>query len=172
MSVIEQERKIIDLISMAKKSDKAAKRRRICLNIVGYSAIAAVAFFAGICTIITTRNSQKKNMEVHAYARNKTNITLPDGTKVVLKSSSTLEYDINAFAEGIREVNLDGEAFFDVTKISGNKFVWVVISQIGAEITNHAISDRMVIAEHIAGGVLNDLQELFRFLLCYITRLR
>lgn len=123
MSVIEQERKIIDLISMAKKSDKAAKRRRICLNIVGYAAIAAVAFFAGICTIITTRNSQKKNMEVHAYACNKTNITLPDGTKVVLKSSSTLEYDINTFAEGIREVNLDGEAFFDVTKISGNKFV-------------------------------------------------
>ena len=123
MSVIEQERKIIDLISMAEKSDKAAKRRRICLNIVGYAAIAAVAFFAGICTIITTRNSQKKNMEVHAYACNKTNITLPDGTKVVLKSSSTLEYDINAFAEGIREVNLDGEAFFDVTKISGNKFV-------------------------------------------------
>ena len=123
MSVIEQERKIIDLISMAEKSDKAAKRRRICLNIVGYAAIAAVAFFAGICTIITSRNSQKKNMEVHAYACNKTNITLPDGTKVVLKSSSTLEYDINAFAEGIREVNLDGEAFFDVTKISGNKFV-------------------------------------------------
>ena len=123
MSVIEQERKIIDLISMAEKSDKAAKRRRICLNIVGYAAIAAVAFFAGICTIITSRNSQKKTMEVHAYACNKTNITLPDGTKVVLKSSSTLEYDINAFAEGIREVNLDGEAFFDVTKISGNKFV-------------------------------------------------
>ena len=123
MSVIEQERKIIDLISMAEKSDKAAKRRRICLNIVGYAAIAAVAFFAGICTIITSRNSQKKTMEVHAYAGNKTNITLPDGTKVVLKSSSTLEYDINAFAEGIREVNLDGEAFFDVTKISGNKFV-------------------------------------------------
>ena len=123
MSVIEQERKILDLISMAEKSDKAAKRRRICLNLIGYAAIAVVAFLVGVYTIITTRSSQTKTMEVHAYACNKTNITLPDGTKVVLKSSSTLEYDINAFAEGIREVNLDGEAFFDVTKISGNKFV-------------------------------------------------
>ena len=123
MSVIEQERKILDLISMAEKSDKAAKRRRICLNLIGYAAIAVVAFLVGVYTIITTRSSQTKTMEVHAYAGNKTNITLPDGTKVVLKSSSTLEYDINAFAEGIREVNLDGEAFFDVTKVSGEKFV-------------------------------------------------
>ena len=123
MSVIEQERKILDLISMAEKSDKAAKRRRICLNLIGYAAIAVVAFLVGVYTIITTRSSQTKTMEVHAYAGNKTTITLPDGTKVVLKSSSTLEYDINAFAEGIREVNLDGEAFFDVTKVSGEKFV-------------------------------------------------
>lgn len=123
MTVIEQERKIIDLITMAEKSDKAAKCKRIYLNTIGYAAIAIMAFIIGIYAVVATRSSQTKIMEVHACAGNKTNLTLPDGTKVVLKSASTLKYDINGFAEGVREVNLDGEAFFDVTKINGEKFV-------------------------------------------------
>ena len=123
MTVIEQERKIIDLITMAEKSDKAAKRKRIYLSTIGYAVVAIVAFIVGICAVITTRSSQTKVMEVHACAGNKTNLTLPDGTKVVLKSSSTLAYDINGFAEGVREVNLDGEAFFDVAKLDGEKFI-------------------------------------------------
>ena len=49
--------------------------------------------------------------------------TLPDGTKVTLKSSSTLEYDINRFGKGSRQVYLDGEAYFDVTRLPESEFV-------------------------------------------------
>ncbi|MFC3196479.1 FecR family protein [Parapedobacter deserti] len=42
-------------------------------------------------------------------------VTLPDGTRVWLNSSSTLEYP-NKFTGGERVVLLDGEAYFSVTK--------------------------------------------------------
>lgn len=41
--------------------------------------------------------------------------TLPDGTKVWLNAASTLKYPSN-FNESVREVELQGEAFFDVVK--------------------------------------------------------
>lgn len=52
----------------------------------------------------------------------KTQIQLPDGSVVRLNSSSSLTYDKN-FGKNIREVNLMGEAFFDVTKDSSHPFV-------------------------------------------------
>ena len=123
MTIAEQERKVIDLVTMAKKSDRATRCRRISLNIIGYASIALVAFIVGIYAAHSARNNQAKMMTIHACAGNKTDLTLPDGTKVVLKSSSTLEYDINSFAEGKREVHLGGEAFFDVMKVSDKKFI-------------------------------------------------
>ena len=82
-----------------------------------------IAFFVGIYAVLTKQSNEKKSMTVYACAGNKTNITLPDGTKVTLKSSSTLEYDINQFRKGSRQINLDGEAYFDVTKIPESKFI-------------------------------------------------
>lgn len=48
-------------------------------------------------------------------------LTLPDGTHVWLNSESTLEYPMN-FSK-VREVKLQGEAFFDVTKDQNRPFV-------------------------------------------------
>lgn len=49
-------------------------------------------------------------------------ITLPDGSKVWLNSDSKLQYDQN-FNDSIREVTLDGEAFFDVVKNPDRPFI-------------------------------------------------
>jgi len=51
-----------------------------------------------------------------------TQIQLPDGSVVRLNSSSSLTYDKN-FGKNVREVNLTGEAFFDVTKDSSHPFI-------------------------------------------------
>lgn len=123
MPIREQERRIISLVAKAEKYEQREKRKRTAYNIIGYAAVAAIAFFVGIYAVLAKQTSEKKNMAVYACAGNKTDITLPDGTKVTLKSASTLEYDINRFGKGTRQVYLDGEAYFDVEKIPGSRFV-------------------------------------------------
>ena len=123
MPIREQERMIINLVSKAENLDRKEKRKRTVYNVIGYAAVAFIAFFVGIYAVITKQNSEKRQMAVYACAGNKTDITLPDGTKVTLKSSSTLEYDINRFGKGVRQVYLNGEAYFDVTKDPETRFV-------------------------------------------------
>lgn len=50
-------------------------------------------------------------------------IYMPDGSQVWLNAGSRLTYDNNAFGRSLREVSLDGEAFFDVEKDREHPFV-------------------------------------------------
>jgi transmembrane sensor len=52
----------------------------------------------------------------------RTNIQLPDGSKVSLNSGSTITYD-KQFGQDIREVVLSGEAYFDVVRNPGKPFI-------------------------------------------------
>ena len=52
-----------------------------------------------------------------------TKVTMPDGTEVVLNMASTLQYDKNAFNQKNREIWLNGEAFFDVSKNPKKLFI-------------------------------------------------
>ncbi|AKP51597.1 hypothetical protein CA2015_2176 [Cyclobacterium amurskyense] len=52
----------------------------------------------------------------------KSKVILSDGTNVWLNSSSKLSY-INGFTDSIREVFLEGEAYFEVTKDKGKPFI-------------------------------------------------
>jgi len=52
----------------------------------------------------------------------KTNLILPDGTKVWLNAGSSISYD-SSYGRSIREVNLSGEAFFDVVKNKEKAFI-------------------------------------------------
>lgn len=59
----------------------------------------------------------------HATGRNeKKRVTLPDGTKIVLNESSSLTLS-ESFNECAREVELNGEAFFDVAKDPTRLFI-------------------------------------------------
>lgn len=62
-----------------------------------------------------------------------TSFELPDGTKVILNSSSSLQYP-SQFSNEKREVKLFGEAFFSVTK---DEKVFVVSALNGSEILVH-----------------------------------
>ncbi|MEN9570122.1 MAG: hypothetical protein RL172_1353 [Bacteroidota bacterium] len=60
--------------------------------------------------------------EVSTKAGSKTNLLLPDGTKVWLNASSKLTYD-KSYGNKLREVTLVGEAYFDVVKNARQPFV-------------------------------------------------
>ena len=60
--------------------------------------------------------------EVVAQNGVRTRLMLPDGTKVWLNSESKLEYKDN-FNGSVREVTLEGEAFFDVVKDRKRPFI-------------------------------------------------
>jgi ferric-dicitrate binding protein FerR (iron transport regulator) len=52
----------------------------------------------------------------------KTNLVLPDGTNVFLNAGSKITYDKN-YGNGSREINLVGEAYFDVVKNPAKPFI-------------------------------------------------
>ena len=60
----------------------------------------------------------KSAAEATSYIRN---ITLPDGSTVVLQAGSTLDYPSN-FGKGARTLSLQGEAYFDVAQDATRPF--------------------------------------------------
>jgi len=64
----------------------------------------------------------QKNTSIVSPLGQMTNIELPDGTKVMLNSGTTITYNGN-FSNGERLVTLSGEAYFDVTKDQQHPFV-------------------------------------------------
>ncbi|HMK17942.1 MAG TPA: FecR family protein [Chitinophagaceae bacterium] len=54
---------------------------------------------------------------------NRTKIVLPDGSQVWLNAGSNLDYNNSVFNKDLREVTLNGEAYFDVTKNSEKPFI-------------------------------------------------
>jgi transmembrane sensor len=62
----------------------------------------------------------KKPMEIHTAYGNQRQLTLSDGTKIILNANSTLTYGRNFEDAPQREVWISGEAFFNVAKVIRN----------------------------------------------------
>lgn len=114
-------------------SPKRSYRRIAIWTTVCILAIVGLAFFG---TRVSQRN-ERQNISVAAVStsladkmfseistRNgsKTNVLLPDGTKVWLNAGSRLTYD-KGYNSALREVTLDGEAFFDVVHNAERPFI-------------------------------------------------
>jgi transmembrane sensor len=104
------------------------KPRRRAIWLFSFLAVAVVfslSFFIVRNDIGSAeRRPAKKSTlsQVTTKPGSKSQIQLPDGSSVWLNSSSSLTYDKN-FGKSIREVNLVGEAFFDVAKDSSHPFI-------------------------------------------------
>lgn len=70
----------------------------------------------------TTKKPHQAVSEVATKNGSKTNMILPDGTKVWLNAGSNLTYD-SSYGKSIREVALSGEGFFDVVKNKEKPFI-------------------------------------------------
>jgi transmembrane sensor len=72
------------------------------------------------------RNNQAKAEQISSVITkygNKTKVSLPDGSQVWLNAGSRLDYNNSNFNQTLREVNLSGEAYFDITHKEGKPFI-------------------------------------------------
>ncbi|MCG2616120.1 FecR domain-containing protein [Terrimonas sp. NA20] len=92
------------------------------------AAAAIVAAIAGTVWALIPRKqhdviaAQPKVNEVVAGRGIRSKMVLPDGTQVWLNSDSKLQYSAG-FSDSTREVELEGEAFFDVVKDPAHPFI-------------------------------------------------
>lgn len=91
---------------------------------IRYGAIAASILIAVVLIyhFINTPPTRANANIVATKKGSKTNITLPDGSKVWLNADSKITYG-DHFGKDLREVNLTGEAYFDVVKDASHPFV-------------------------------------------------
>ncbi|HWK06304.1 MAG TPA: FecR domain-containing protein [Puia sp.] len=123
-------RKIVDLEKQEPspiEEEPTPVIRRPFRKILGYAAAVAAAVLLG-WGLYTIRPStpgplqQVRGGEVLSRAGARTKLVLPDGTQVWLNSSSRLKYTHN-FDGPSREVELEGEAYFDVVKDMQRPFI-------------------------------------------------
>jgi transmembrane sensor len=99
--------------------------------LVGWLRVAAVISFLLVASYFVFdgfRLTQERHApiakikKVSASKGQKLDLKLPDGSRIKLNSNSTISYP-EKFAEGIREVTLEGEAYFDVMHIPSRPFI-------------------------------------------------
>ncbi|WP_297906433.1 FecR domain-containing protein [uncultured Parabacteroides sp.] len=99
-------------------------RRRFWLRISAVAASVTILF--GISNYISFHEGYKKQNSQMVEMVNpkgmRSSVILPDGTKVILNSGTTLSYP-TAFVSKQREVKVDGEAFFEVSHDKDHPFI-------------------------------------------------
>jgi ferric-dicitrate binding protein FerR (iron transport regulator) len=88
----------------------------------------------------------------------KSNLTLMDGSKVVLNSGSSLRY-VKNFQPDLREIELTGEAFFEVTKDPNRPFI-VRTGQIATQVLGTSFNVKAFENEELEISLLTGLVEV------------
>lgn len=104
--------------------NRRKKRRRLVLRVITYAGVTIVgAVFT--FTLVNKKKSVVREKPLQLVATqngSRTKTLLPDGTTVWLNAGSKIYFD-NDFAGATREVKLEGEAYFDVTKNPSRPFI-------------------------------------------------
>lgn len=105
--------------------------------------------------VLSSKPAQKS--EIVAQKGSKTKLLLPDGTKVWLNSDTRLSYESD-FNDSLREVTLDGEAYFDVVKNPKRPFIvhtsGISIRVLGTAFNVKSYSSEPVIEATLVRGLI------------------
>ena len=147
---------------------KAVKRKvkgrgnSILLNIAKYAAIIILAVSAGYMVQYAGLNNEIAMNEIFVPKGNRTLVVLPDGSKVWLSNGTKLVYP-ESFVGDFRDVQLEGEGFFEVTHDKDHPFIVNVgqhrIKVLGTKFAVVAYpDDDEVKAELVSGKIQFDIQ--------------
>ena len=99
--------------------------------------------------------TSQKEMIISVPKGQKVNVTLPDGSTVLLNSLSTLRYQQN-FGYEDRIVSLQGEGFFDIKKEANKKFIVITehldVQVLGTKFNLHAYNEDELIEMALVEG--------------------
>jgi ferric-dicitrate binding protein FerR (iron transport regulator) len=88
------------------------------------AVIAAIAFAGGmLIKSVGMKDYSTMINSVSAPAGQRAKVILPDSTVVWLNARTEIRYRADFMAKGERKVELDGEAYFDVSHVNGKPFV-------------------------------------------------
>ena len=97
-------------------------RTSLVRNILKIAAAVLVLIGSGYLFSLYNNRQDVITQTIHVPFSNRISITLPDGTLVWLNSNTTLKYP-SAFTDKQRIVELDGEAYFEVTENKDKAFI-------------------------------------------------
>ena len=111
----------IEIIEEEKEVGNTSNKLVICLKI---AAIVVLTFGLSWLSfsLLTPKASLTDKNEIITHVGSKTKIVLPDGTKIWLNSGSNLIY-YSDYNRQTRDVNLSGEAYFEVVKNPKKPFI-------------------------------------------------
>ncbi|MCY1721801.1 DUF4974 domain-containing protein [Prolixibacteraceae bacterium Z1-6] len=139
------------------KAKKGTVRKLFVSRILKYAAVAVLLLALPFMYYLGNQNAavQDSYTTITCALGDKTNMILPDSTKVCLNSGSTLRFN-NNFKKGVRQVYLDGEAYFSVTKDAENPFrietSEIKVEVLGTEFNMKAYSDEKEVATTLVEG--------------------
>jgi len=118
-----------EIKSIYKTLEKRIRTKRIRIQSVRFAKYAAIVLLpllsATTVYLLVERNAYRNEssyLSVHVDPGKSSDVVLPDGTKVVLNSESSIAYN-NDNHQHQRRVSLKGEAHFQVTKNPKRPFV-------------------------------------------------
>ena len=127
--LLESEEGSSKLSSLFFSNHDAQPRKNLKIRRWGISVLSLLVIASGLFILRNnmvfhhaTAPQQAIQSQVSTKPGSKTHIQLPDGSTVWLNASSDLTYGDN-FGKEFREVNLAGEAFFDVAKDPEHPFI-------------------------------------------------
>ncbi len=149
------------------KRMKNNTRKLLLFNVMKYAAVLVVGFGLAWGAYYQSDKSSRFTHEIKSPPGQFTECFLGDGTSVFLNSNSTLQYD-SRFGESNRNVVLDGEGFFKVTKNASKPFVVETMSGtkikvLGTTFNLSAYSDDAEVTTTLIEGkveILNDRNQL------------
>ena len=117
--------------------------RRSAVRIAAAAVVAAVLLAGGLTTVLLSKRLAQP-VTVVTQLGERSQVVLPDGTKVWLNSSSSVEY-VAPFFSRQRRVKMEGEAYFEVEHDARRPFVvvtgQVVSTVLGTTFNVHAYSE-------------------------------
>ncbi len=120
-----------------------------------YKIAAAVVVLLGISTVIYQTLKGPSMLEVSTLANETKEIILPDNSKIILNENSKVTYPAE-FASNVRNIDLQGEAFFEVEKDPSKPFIVTTYSTytkvLGTSFNIDAPSANEMISVSVATG--------------------